>query len=110
MPCWERFADQPEDYRNSVLPAGCTKRVSVEAGVSLGWDRWVGPEGAMIAIERFGSSAPATDIFKAFGFTPDHIADVARRVLTGDLFGVISPPPDHEANQPFGGDEPTVKG
>jgi transketolase len=110
MPCWERFEAQPADYRDSVLPPTCTKRVSVESGVSLGWDRWIGPEGAMIAIERFGSSAPAADIFKAFGFTPEHVADVARRVLTGDLSGVISPPPDHEANQPFGGGEPKVTG
>jgi len=64
----------------------------------------------MIAIERFGSSAPAADIFNAFGFTPEHVADVARQVLTGDLSGGISPPPDHEANQPFGGDEPQVTG
>jgi len=110
MPCWERFEAQSAEYRDSVLPSGCMKRVSVEAGVSLGWDRWVGPEGAMIAIERFGSSAPAADIFNAFGFTPELVADVARQVLTGDLSGVISPPPDHEANQPFGGDEPQVTG
>ena len=105
MPCWERFAEQSEDYRESVLPAACTKRVSVEAGVSLGWDRWVGPEGAMVGIERFGASAPAADIFKAFGFTPEHVAEVARGVLTGELHGIVSPPPDHEANQPFGGDD-----
>lgn len=110
MPCWETFALQSEDYRESILPASVAKRVSVEAGVSLGWDRWVGPEGAMVCIERFGSSAPAADIFKAFGFTPEHVAEVARGVLTGDLRGVVTPPPDHEANQPFGGGEPSVKG
>jgi transketolase len=110
MPCWERFEAQSADYREAVLPRSVTKRVSVEAGVSLGWDRWVGPEGAIIAIDRFGSSAPAADIFTAFGFTPEHVADVARRVLTGDRSGVISPPPDHEANQPFGGDVPGVSG
>ena len=86
------------------------KRVSVEAGVSLGWDRWVGPEGAMIAIERFGSSAPAADIFKAFGFTPEHVADVAVACSPATSRASISPPPDHEANQPFGGDEPKVTG
>ncbi|MEA2621949.1 MAG: transketolase [Chloroflexota bacterium] len=109
MPCWERFEQQPQDYRDEVLPPNVTKRVSVEAGVSMGWDRWVGPEGAMICIERFGSSAPAADIFKAFGFTSEHVAQVARRVLTGQLSGIVSPPPDHEANQPFGGGTPDVK-
>jgi transketolase len=110
MPCWETFQLQSDEYRESVLPAGCTKRVSVEAGVSLGWDRWVGPEGAMVCIERFGSSAPAADIFKAFGFTPERVAEVARGVLTGELSGIVSPPPDHEANQPFGSGQPSVKG
>ena len=69
MPCWERFAAQPATYRDEVLPPSCAKRVSIEAGVSQGWDRWVGPEGAMIAIERYGASAPAATIFEAFGFT-----------------------------------------
>jgi transketolase len=100
MPCWERFAEQSEDYRESVLPAACTKRVSVEAGTTLGWDRWVGPEGAMMGIERFGASAPAEDIFKSFGFTPTHVAEVARGVLTGETHGVISPPPAHGAPHP----------
>jgi transketolase len=77
-----------------VLPSGCAKRVSIEAGVSLGWDRWVGPEGAMVAIERFGASAPAAAIFEAFGFTNDAVAHVARGVLTGTIRGVVSPGPD----------------
>lgn len=97
LPCWERFEAQPKEYRDSVLPPEETLRVSVEAGVSLGWDRWVGPEGAIIAIDRFGASAPATDLFPAFGFSAEHVAAVARRVMTGDLRGVISAPFEHEA-------------
>jgi len=97
MPCWERFEAQDEPYREHVLPRECTKRVSIEAGASLGWDRWVGPEGAMIAIERFGASAPAKDIFERFGFTGGHVAELGRAVLTGRAERVISPPPDHVA-------------
>ncbi|CAN5715670.1 transketolase [soil metagenome] len=95
MPCWERFAAQPAAYREEVLPASVTRRVSVEAGASLGWERWVGQEGAIIAIDRFGLSAPASEIFERFGFTPEGVADVARGVMTGDIRGIVSPPPDH---------------
>jgi transketolase len=95
MPCWERFAEQSEEYRESVLPRGCTARLSVEAGSSLGWDRWVGPDGAMLAIERFGLSAPAKDIFEHFGFTAEHVTELARGVLDGSVRGVISPPWEH---------------
>jgi transketolase len=95
MPCWERFEAQPEEYRRVVLPPSVPARISVEAGVSLGWDRWVGPEGAVMALERFGLSAPAGDIFAAFGFTAAHVAEVARGVLTGDVRGVISPAAAH---------------
>jgi transketolase len=95
LPCWELFAAQPQSYRDEVLPPTATRRLSIEAGVAQGWDRWVGPEGAMIAIERFGASAPAKDIFEQFGFTPARVAEVARGVLTGEQTGVISPEPDH---------------
>jgi len=97
MPCWELFGEQSEDYRNEVLPPEATRRVSIEAGTSLGWDRWVGPEGAMVAIERFGASAPAAEIFERFGFTAAHLAEVARGVLTGRQKGVVTPQPDHVA-------------
>jgi transketolase len=97
LPCWERFEAQSKEYRDSVLPPEETLRVSVEAGVSLGWDRWVGPEGAIVAIDRFGASAPAGDLFPAFGISARHVAAVARKVMTGDLRGVISAPFGHEA-------------
>jgi transketolase len=97
LPCWERFEAQPQEYRDAVLPPEETLRVSVEAGVSLGWDRWVGPEGAIVAIDRFGASAPAAELFPAFGISASHVAAVARKVMTGDLRGVVSAPFEHEA-------------
>ncbi|HTS14022.1 MAG TPA: transketolase C-terminal domain-containing protein, partial [Candidatus Sulfotelmatobacter sp.] len=96
MTCWERFAAQPAAYRDAVLPPGIRARVSVEAGTTLGWDRWVGLDGAMIGLERFGASAPAATIFEHLGFTVDHVAEVARGVLAGTTRGVIAPlPPAH---------------
>jgi transketolase len=99
MPSWELFAAAPRSYRDEILPPTETLRVSIEAGVSLGWDRWVGTEGAMIAIDRYGASAPASKLFPAFGFTAAHIASVARQVMIGDLRGVVSAPFEHEAPQ-----------
>jgi transketolase len=90
LPCWEAFATQPTDYREAVLPSAVKKRVSVEAGVSLGWDRWIGPEGAIIALERFGASAPGATIFEHLGFTVGHVVEVAHGVLTGSISGVIA--------------------
>ena len=97
LPSWERFAAAPRAYRDEVLPPGEPRRVSIEAGVSLGWDRWVGTEGAIIAIDRFGASAPASELFPAFGFTAAHVASVARQVMIGELQGVVSAPFEHEA-------------
>ncbi len=97
LPSWERFAAAPKSYRDEVLPPTEIRRVSVEAGVSMGWDRWVGPEGAIIAIDRYGASAPASALFPAFGFTAAHVASVARRVMIGELSGVVSAPFEHHA-------------
>jgi transketolase len=94
MPCWETFAAQPAEYRDAVLPPGVPSRVSVEAGASLGWERWVGSEGAIMALDRFGLSAPYGGIMEGFGFTAEHVAEVARAVLMGDRRGVVSPAPD----------------
>ncbi|MFI5254129.1 MAG: transketolase [Candidatus Limnocylindrales bacterium] len=90
LPCWEAFGAQPREYRDSVLPPAVRKRVSVEAGVSLGWDRWVGPEGAIIAVERFGASAPGAVVLEHLGFSVDHVAEVANGVLAGTASGVIA--------------------
>src|SRR5262249_18435610 len=58
MPCWELFEEQDVAYRDQVLPPSLTARLAVEAGVSLGWHRWVGPRGALLTLDRFGASAP----------------------------------------------------
>ncbi len=97
MPSWERFAAQPAAYRDEVLPPQVTARVSVEAGASLGWERWVGGDGAIIAIDRFGLSAPAEQIFEHLGFTVEAVVRVSRGVLSGDVRGVVSPPGAHVA-------------
>jgi transketolase len=91
LPCWERFDAQDQAYRDSVLPPDVRKRVSVEVGVPLGWERWVGDEGAIIGLDHFGASAPAGTIFEHLGFTTDRVADVARKVVRDGLHGRIPP-------------------
>ncbi len=89
LPCWERFDAQDQAYRDAVLPPAVRKRVSVEIGVTLGWERWVGDEGAIIGLDHFGASAPAGTIFEKFGFTAERVADVGRRVVRDGLRGRI---------------------
>ena len=98
-PCLELFGDQDAAYRESVLPAAVRARVGIEAGVSLGWDRWTGSDGAIIAMDRFGASAPAPKLFAEFGFTPERIAEVARGVIAGTHRGVISTPHLHDGHR-----------
>ena len=81
MPCWERFAAQPDDYRDSVLPPGGPARVAVELGSPAGWCRWVGEEGRTVTIDRFGASAPIADILRHLGFTADDVAAAAREAI-----------------------------
>jgi len=81
MPSWELFDQQPEDYRDEVLPPTITARVSVEQASTLGWDRFVGRDGAMIGMHTFGASAPLKDVQKKFGFTPDAIVAVCKKQL-----------------------------
>ncbi len=90
LPCWERFDAQDQAYRDTVLPPEVRKRVSIEVGVSLGWERWVGDEGAIIGLDHFGASAPAATIFEHFGFTTERVAEVARRVVQDGLHGRVS--------------------
>jgi transketolase len=73
MPSWELFGEQSADYRESVLPAAVTARLAVEAGVSLGWHRWIGEQGDLLTLDRYGGSAPAARLFKEFGFTVDNV-------------------------------------
>jgi transketolase len=81
FPSWELFSSQDRAYRDSVLPGDISKRLSVEAGVAQGWERWVGDQGASISVERFGASAPYKTIFDHFGFKVDNIIEEARRLL-----------------------------
>jgi transketolase len=81
MPCMEHFAAQDNAYRDEVLPPQCRARVSVEAAATFGWHRWVGELGDTIGMETFGASAPASVLYKHFGFTPERVADAARAVV-----------------------------
>jgi transketolase len=81
LPSWYLFDQQPEDYREQVLPSGVAARVSIEEASTLGWDRYVGPEGAVIGMHTFGSSAPLKDVQTKFGFTPQKVVEVAREVM-----------------------------
>jgi len=81
MPCWELFERQEQSYQDEVLPPGIRARVSIEEASTLGWDRFVGPEGAKIGMHTFGSSAPLKDVQSKFGFTPDKVAETAKEVL-----------------------------
>ncbi len=81
MPCWEAFAAQPADYRDSVLPKNVTARVSIEAAASFGWHRWVGDRGACVAIDRFGASAPGNVNLKEFGFTVENVIKTVKGLL-----------------------------
>ncbi len=82
MPCWELFQAQPSDYRDEVLPPDVKARLSVEAGVSLGWERWVGDEGDSISIERFGASAPGTTVLEKLGYSADAVVERALALRT----------------------------
>jgi transketolase len=81
MPCLDRFAEQDQGYRDSVLPPSMRARVAVEAASPLGWHRWVGEDGDIVAMEGFGASAPAKALYEHFGFSGQAIADRARAVL-----------------------------
>ena len=78
MPCTDVFDRQSAEYRESVLPGWCRKRVAIEAGVSAFWRQYVGLDGAVIGIDRFGASAPAEKLFPYFGFTVQHVVDAVK--------------------------------
>jgi transketolase len=79
MPCWELFETQNESYRSAVL--GLAPRVGVEAAVEFGWQKWLGADGAFIGMRGFGASAPAQDLYKHFGITPEAVAAAARDLI-----------------------------
>ena len=88
MPCMEAFADLPADERDRVLPPEVRTRVAIEAGSTLGWERWVGDGGAIVGIDRFGASAPASMIQQELGLTPERVADEVRRLWARETGGV----------------------
>jgi len=81
MPSWELFEEQPLAYKEEVLPAAVRPRVAVEAGCPLGWRRYVGPQGALVTMERFGASAPAEVLMERFGFTAGNVAAKALEIM-----------------------------
>jgi transketolase len=81
FPSWELFKAQDEEYRRMVLPPDIKMRLSVEAGVSQGWEKWVGDSGACISVERFGASAPYKVIFEHYGFTVDNVIQRAKQLM-----------------------------
>jgi transketolase len=75
VPCWELFFEQDESYIAKVLQEGTQQRISIEAGSTLGWERFVGRSGLMIGLDHFGESAPASELEKLYGFTPEAVIE-----------------------------------
>ena len=81
LPCWELFAEQTQAYRDEVLPPAVTRRITLEAGTTIGWDRYAGSGGATIGIDHFGASASAPVLYEKFGITAANVAAKARQLL-----------------------------
>jgi transketolase len=81
MPSWELFEQQPQEYRDSVLPPEVKARVAVEAGVKLGWEKYLGEKGGFVGMSSFGMSAPVGVVFRNFGITVDHVVEAAKRSI-----------------------------
>jgi len=78
MPCWKLFDEQDQAYRESVLPTGVTKRIAVETGIKMGWDKYLGSAGQFIGMDSFGASAPAEELYEYFGITSAAIVAKAK--------------------------------
>ena len=81
MPSWELFLAEGQSYMDDVLPSSINLRIAVEAGVTFGWERWVGDRGYILGVNRFGSSAPAKKIYKEYGLTVENIITEANILL-----------------------------
>ena len=81
MPSWELFDQQSESYKESILPSSVTNRVSIEMGISLGWDRYVGPKGKKISIETFGASGTGSAVMELFGFTTENVVKTVKDLI-----------------------------
>ncbi|MCX6127645.1 MAG: transketolase, partial [Proteobacteria bacterium] len=85
MPCWELFDEQPKSYRDKVLSLNCRNRVSIEAGSTLGWQKFTGSDGLNIGIDHYGDSAPAEDLVREYGFTAEKLTARIKSYLARDL-------------------------
>jgi transketolase len=83
LPCWELFEEQDMTYKESVLPSRVTARISIEAGVTLGWQKYTGLLGINLGVNRFGASAPYERIYEEFGLTPETMVEAAKHLLSG---------------------------
>ena len=81
MPCWKLFEEQDTAYRKDILPPQVTARVGVEAGLRMGWDRYIGADGRFVGMEGFGASAPADELFEHFGITAAHVVMAAKEAI-----------------------------
>ena len=81
MPSWELFERQPPDYREEVLPRSIPARLAIEAGVSLGWKKYVGDGGDSVSLDRYGASAPGETVMKELGFNVDNVVRRAMALL-----------------------------
>ena len=81
MPCWETFDKQTDDYKKEVIPDRGSLKISIEAGITNGWEKYIGINGLAIGINHFGRSAPAGDLAHAFGFTADQVSDKIEKFL-----------------------------
>jgi transketolase len=83
FPSWELFEAQPESYREEVLPRAVRARVAAEAGISQGWRQWVGDNGVVVGIDRFGVSAPYQEAYEFLGLTPPRVVEAAKQSIEG---------------------------
>ena len=77
VPCWKLFDQQSAKYRESVLPAAVTNRVACEAGIKMGWEKYIGADGKFVGMDGFGASGPFEELYEKFGITPDAVAKAA---------------------------------
>ena len=84
MPCWELFDQQSKEYRDSVFPPAVTARVGCEAGLRMGWDRYIGSEGKFVGMTGFGASAPAGILYDHFGINAENVVAQAKAAIAGE--------------------------
>jgi transketolase len=85
MPCWEIFEKQSDDYKNTLIPNRGAMKISMEAGISHGWEKYIGPNGLSIGINHYGASAPGKYLAQEFGFTTDQVEKKIRNHLANLL-------------------------